>query len=69
MTEILNKFGKRLKALREAKGLSQEKLASKSKVHRTYVSLVERGKKNISLVNMEKIAKALNISISEFFKQ
>lgn len=50
-----------VKRLRLKQGLSQEALASKAGLHRTYISLVERDKRNISLINVEKIAQALNV--------
>ncbi len=62
------KFGRHLRSLREAEGLSQEDLAFKSGIHRTYLSSVERGERNIALVNIEKIANALSMDISELFK-
>ena len=63
MMEICKKFGCRVRDLRIAQGISQEVLAQKSGLHRTYIGGVERGERNISLVNIEKIAKALNLSI------
>lgn len=68
MTNIQKKFGEKLKETRTQKGLSQEKLAFKSGLHRTYISDIERGARNVSLVNIEKIAKALGISNSELLK-
>ncbi len=68
MMNIQKKFGNKLKELRKQKNLSQEKLAFKSGLHRTYISDIERGARNLSLVNIEKIAKALGISIIELFK-
>jgi transcriptional regulator with XRE-family HTH domain len=59
--DIRKQFGKKLKELRLKQGLSQEKLAELCNLHRTYISSVERGKRNISLLNIEKIAKALNV--------
>ncbi|KKW09330.1 MAG: Transcriptional regulator, XRE family [Candidatus Kaiserbacteria bacterium GW2011_GWA2_49_19] len=56
-----------MKELRKRKNLSQERLARKSGLHRTYISDIERGARNVSLKNIEKIAKALNISIIELF--
>jgi len=67
MKDIRKSYGERLKAFRKIKGLSQEDLAFKSTIHRTYISEVERGRRNISIVNIAKIAKALNLSIKEFF--
>ena len=59
---IIEKFGKNLKKIRTEKGISQEELAFMAKLHRTYISDVERGNRNISLMNIEKIAKALKVS-------
>jgi transcriptional regulator with XRE-family HTH domain len=63
--EILIAFGKRVKEERLKVGISQEELAARAGVHRTYIGMVERAEKNITLINIEKIAKALNITISE----
>jgi transcriptional regulator with XRE-family HTH domain len=65
---ILKKFGQRLKEIRNNKGLSQERLASLTGLHRTYISDIERGKKNISLRNIEKLSKSLRVKMSDFFK-
>jgi transcriptional regulator with XRE-family HTH domain len=54
-------FGKRLKELREQRGLSQEKLAELASLHRNYVGVIERGQQNISLVNIVKLAHGLNV--------
>ena len=59
MPSIQKKFGDRLRELRKQKGLSQEGLAFKSGLHRTYISDIERGSRNVSLKNIEKISKAL----------
>ncbi len=67
MKDIRKSYGEHLKAFRKKKGLSQEDLAFKSTIHRTYISEVERGRRNISIVNIAKIAKALNLSIKDFF--
>jgi transcriptional regulator with XRE-family HTH domain len=64
---ILAHFGDRVREERVRRGLSQEQLASKADVHRTYVGMIERGEKNITLMNIEKIARALNKRISDFF--
>ena len=64
---IKQKLGKRIRKLREEKGFSQEKLAEVCGLHRTYISTVELGKRNISLVNIEKIANALSCQIKDFF--
>lgn len=67
MKDIRKLYGERLKAFRKKKGLSQEDLGFKSSLHRTYISEVERGRRNISIMNIAKIAKALDLSIKEFF--
>ncbi len=64
---IKEKVGQRIKELRTKQGLSQEEFAFKCDLDRTYITSLERGKRNISLENLEKIAKAFNMSLSEFF--
>lgn len=64
-SDILQKFGLRLKEIRKAKGLSQEKLAEVANLHRTYIGMIERAEKNITLINIEKIAYALNVDIKD----
>ena len=64
---IAKQLGERIKELRKKTGLSQEKFALKIDLDRTYFATVELGKRNISLQNIEKIAKGLNITISELF--
>lgn len=61
------KIGNRIKELRKELGLSQEKLANNCELDRTYVASVENGKRNISIINLEKIIKALNVSLKDFF--
>lgn len=63
--EILIKFGRRVRHLRKEKNLSQEELSFKTDLHRTYIGMIERAEKNITLVNIEKIAKALDVDIKE----
>jgi transcriptional regulator with XRE-family HTH domain len=65
--EVLIKFGQKIREERAKLGLSQEELASRAGVHRTYIGMIERAEKNITLENIEKIAKALKISISKIF--
>ena len=65
---ILVKFGKKIREVRENRGLSQEALADIANVHRTYIGMVERAEKNITLLNIQKLAKALKIDIRELFK-
>lgn len=62
---INQKFGFRIKEIRKAKGLSQEKLANLAEIDRTYLPEVERGERNISLVVAEKIANALGEKLSK----
>lgn len=66
---IIEKFAKKLKGLRKAQGISQENFALKINMDRTYYSSVENGKRNISLLNIEKIAEGLNISLETLFKE
>ena len=66
--EILKIFGNRIREIRIAKKLSQEKLAELANLHRTYIGMIERGEKNISLININKIAVALQIKVYEIFK-
>lgn len=66
--EILVKFGQRVRQLRKEKNLSQEELSFKADLHRTYIGMIERAEKNITLVNIQKIANALDISVSELLK-
>jgi len=65
ITEIV---GKRIRKLRSEQGLSQEKLALRAELDRTYIAGVEQGKRNLSIKSLEKIIIALNISFEEFFK-
>lgn len=67
MADIKTKFGAKVRKLRQAKGLSQEAFADICGLHRTYVGAIERGERNVSLENIEKIAKALGISIASLF--
>ena len=64
---IKEKVGQRIKELRIKQGLSQEEFAFRCELDRTYITSLERGKRNISLTNLEKIAKAFNMTLSEFF--
>lgn len=63
--EILIQFGERVRVLRKQKGLSQEELAFKADLHRTYIGMIERAEKNITLLNIQKIATALELSLTE----
>lgn len=66
--DILSALGARVRMLRQARGLSQEKLAELAGLHRTYISSVELGKRNVSLLNIQALANALGVSVEEFFK-
>jgi len=61
MEDIRAKFGKHLRRIRESKGLTQEGLADLAGMHFTYIGQIERGKRNPSLINLERLAKALKI--------
>jgi transcriptional regulator with XRE-family HTH domain len=65
--QFLQKLGQRIRSLREAKGLSQEKLSFECGLHRTYISSVERGERNIAIINLKKIASSLDVSLSQLF--
>lgn len=65
---ITNIVGARIRIIRLSQNISQEKLALKAELDRTYLASVESGKRNISIVNLEKIINALEISFEEFFK-
>lgn len=64
---IEKQVGNRIKQLRNNLGISQEELGFRSGVHRTYIASLEVGKRNVSIVTLEKIVKALDISMSDFF--
>lgn len=64
---ILLAFGQRVQELRNKRNLSQEQLADMSGVHRTYIGMVERAEKNITLRNIKKIAEALGVNIKDLF--
>jgi transcriptional regulator with XRE-family HTH domain len=63
--DVLVRFGEGLRRQRQAQGLSQEAFADKCGLDRTYISGIERGKRNVSLLNIKTIAKALGLSISK----
>lgn len=65
---LLSMLGEKIKKLRKEKGISQEKFALSIEMDRTYYSTVENGKRNISIQNLNKIAKGLDISISELLE-
>ena len=68
METTLLKFGENIKKIREEKGLSQEELANLADFDRTYISLIERGKRNLSLLNLCRFAKALDLKPYELIK-
>jgi len=61
--KVLNQFGERVRDLRKLKALSQEELAHRAGLHRTYIGMIERAEKNITLINIHKIATALGVEI------
>ncbi len=65
MENILIDFGQKIKLLRKEKKISQKQLSEKASLHINYIGMIERGERNPSLLNIEKIAKAFEISISE----
>lgn len=64
---IKEKVGKRIRYLRNQIGISQEELADKAGIDRTYITSVECGKRNVSIVNIERISIALNVTLSKLF--
>lgn len=67
--EVAKKLGSRIRELREARGLSQERLAEKAQLHRTYLGGIERGLRNPALRNIAKIAEALETSVATLFEE
>ena len=67
-TEILKKFGERIRNLRIEKSWSQETLAEKTGFHRTYIGMIERGERNLSLKNIEIFANTFDLKISELLE-
>lgn len=65
--KILIQFGRKVRKQRMKRGLSQEGLASRAGVHRTYIGMIERAEKNITMENIEKISKALGLKLSDLF--
>jgi transcriptional regulator with XRE-family HTH domain len=63
--KILIEFGDKVRIIRKKQDLSQEELSFKADLHRTYIGMIERGEKNITLKNIEKIAQALNVKIKD----
>lgn len=65
LSDVMSRFGKKLREIRTRAGMSQERLAELAGLHRTYVSSVERGERNISLLNIESLARALRVPMAE----
>lgn len=66
--EVLKRFGARIKQLRIAAGLSQEQVGLECDVSQTYLSEVEAGKRNVSLINIRRIARSLNVTLAQVFE-
>jgi transcriptional regulator with XRE-family HTH domain len=66
--DVRERFGDAVRSRREALGLTQEEFSERARIHRTYLSDVERGRRNLSLVNIEHIADALELKLSELFR-
>ena len=69
MTTIEEKFGKRVKELRKERNISQEELSFRCRLHRNYISDLERGKRNVSLRAINQIAEGLGVSIATLFEK
>lgn len=67
--DIRIRFGRAIRRIREGQGINQEEAADRCGLHRTYFSGIERGVRNVSLVNIEKVAKGLRTPISELFRR
>jgi transcriptional regulator with XRE-family HTH domain len=67
--DIKQRVGNKVKEFRKLKGLSQEKLANLSEIDRTYLPTIEKGERNVSIEILEKLAKALEINIKDFFDE
>lgn len=63
-TEILKKLGDRIRMARDMQKITQEELAERAGLHRTYIGMIERGEKNITILSLEKVSKALGLSLS-----
>ncbi len=67
-SKILTQFGNKVREKRRNQGISQEELANRAGLHRTYIGMIERAEKNITLENISKIAAALDLEIVDLFK-
>ncbi|MFN9791127.1 MAG: helix-turn-helix domain-containing protein [Holosporales bacterium] len=65
---ILIRFGQKIRQLRHEKSLSQEELADLAGVHRTYIGMIERGEKNVTIVTMLRLSEALGLRVSDLTK-
>ena len=63
--DVLRRFGEQVRKVRSAKGVSQERLSELAGLHRTYISLIERGERNVTLRTIAKIAKSLDVDLAE----
>ena len=68
MDDVRLKIGQRIKELREEADMSQKDLAYAADLDRSYIASIENGQRNVSIVNIEKIANALRVTLKEFFK-
>tara|TARA_R110002073_G_scaffold216555_1_gene376737 strand:- start:3417 stop:3647 length:231 start_codon:yes stop_codon:yes gene_type:complete len=68
-TKLSLNFGKIIRELRKEKDISQEELGFRSNLHRTYIGMIERGEKNITLENIDKLAKGLDVSMKIIFEK
>lgn len=68
MEDVKTRFGKALRRKRHKLGVSQEEFADMCQLDRTYIGGIERGERNVALVNIEKIAKTLRLSIAKLFR-
>ena len=66
---ILKRFSDKVRKLRKSKGWTQEELAVRTGLHRTYIGSIERGERNVSLINVEKIADALGVPVEALVKK
>ena len=67
MTTVQKEFGNRLREIRQEQCLTQEELAHRAGLNRTYIGDIERGEKNLTLASMEKLTKALGVKMRDFF--
>jgi transcriptional regulator with XRE-family HTH domain len=66
---LLKQFGRTIQTLRKELGISQEELAYRAGFHRTYIGMIERAERNITLSNIQKLADALNITLTDLFER